>query len=167
VVVVSLDDVVADLRVLRRRGLGELDERTLATRLPTLAAAARRVHNMPEDRPAPLRRLLTAAAKQVCPVDLRLAVDDLFGLAETSGRTLSYRQDAAAARFSPVPAVSTFRQAPQYTRRLVESLAAAVVGLVSGATLNELRQQADRGLIDRTDLVNEGVALLARGAGTV
>jgi hypothetical protein len=167
VVVVSLDDVAAELRVLRRRGLGELDECTLATRLPTLAAAARRVHNVSEDRPAPLRRLLIAAAKQVSPADLRLAVGDLFGLAHTFGRSFSYRQDAAAARFSPVPARSTFRQAPQYTRRLVESLAAAVVGLASSATLNELRQQTADGLINRTDLVDAGVALLAQGAGTV
>ncbi|WP_367128066.1 AAA family ATPase [Saccharothrix sp. HUAS TT1] len=161
---VSLDDVAADLRVLRRRGFGELGERTLAARLPTLASAARRVYDVPADRPAPVRRLVVAAGKQVAPAELRPAVDDLFGLADTFGRNLSYRQDAAAARFTPTPAPSTFRQAPQYTRRLVESLAAAVVGLVSGATLTELRRDAAVHLVDRPALVERGLALIGDGA---
>ncbi|MGW4110480.1 AAA family ATPase [Actinosynnema sp. NPDC004786] len=161
---VSLDDVAAELRVLRRRGFGELDERTLADRLPGLAAAARRVYDVAPDRPAPLRRLIVAAGRQVTPAELRPAVADLFGLADTFGKTLAYRQHAAAARFAPVPAPSTFRQAPQYTRRLVESLAAAVVDLVSGSTLTELRRHAGEDLVDRADLVAEGVALIEGGA---
>lgn len=161
---VPLDDIAAELRVLRRRGFGELDERTLADRLPRLAAAARRVYDVAADRPAPLRRLVVAAGRRVSPAELRPAVADLFGLADTFGKTLAYRQDAAAARFSPVPALNTFRQAPQYARRLVEALAAAVVDLVSGSTPTGSGPHGGADVVDRADLVAEGVALIEGGA---
>jgi tetratricopeptide (TPR) repeat protein len=153
----SFDEIAADLRTLRRRTFGELDERALATRLPTLAAAANHVYGPP----APIRRLLTAAARRVVPDELRPAVTDLFGLGqETYGRTLAYRQDKAAGRFDPRPTTSTFRQSPKYSSRLVDALATAVVELLSDTGLGESGQRGDRELIDRDELVTAGVRAL-------
>lgn len=159
---VSLDGVAEELRALRRKTFGELDDRDLTARLPLLAAAARHVHGQAGDQPAPIRRLLAEAAGHVVPSELRPAVADLFGLGnDTFGRTLAYRQSVATSRFSPPPAESTFRQAPQYTRRIVLALAAAVLELSAGATQRELRTAASEELVDRTTLVDDAVALLS------
>jgi len=156
----SYDEIAADLRILRRRTFGELDERTLATRLPALAAAANRVYG--PGQPASVRKLLTAAVRGVVPDDLRPAVADLFGLhRETYNRTLAFRQDKAAGRFSPRPSVSTFRQSPKYANRLLDALATAVVELLSDTSLGELAQRGVRDLVDRDDLVTAGVGALA------
>jgi hypothetical protein len=146
-----------ELRVLRRKTFGELDDRELASRLPSLAAVARHVHAT-----ASIRRLLTEAAAHVVPAEIVPAVIDLFGLRNDAfGKTLAYRQQAAAAQFSPHPAPSTFRQAPQYTRRIVLALAAAVLELSAGAAQRELREAASEELVDRPAVVEEAVALLA------
>ena len=164
---VSLDGVADELRVLRRKTFGELDDRDLTARLPLLATTARHVFGQGDDQQAPIRRLLTEAASQVVPAELRPAVIDLFGLGnDTFGRTLDYRQSVAASRFNPPPAVSTFRQAPQYTRRIVLALAAAVLELSAGATQRELRHAASEELIDRPAVVDEAVTLLS-GKGMV
>jgi hypothetical protein len=164
----SLQDVVSELRMLRRRTFGELDDSSLQSRLPGLAAAARRVHEVAEDRPAPLRKLLTSAASRVVPEDLQPAVTDLFGLSrDTFGKVLAYRQETAAGRFTPRPAPSTFRQAPQYTPRLVEALGVAILDLLSGVTLDELQKRATAELIERTDLVDAGADLLGGEARTL
>jgi hypothetical protein len=99
--VISFDAVAGELNVVRKRTFGELPENDLATRAPTLATAARQVYGEPPDRPAPLRRLLSAATNLVTPTHLRPAIADLFGLGATAGRTLSYRQEMAAGRFDP------------------------------------------------------------------
>ncbi|WP_327170119.1 DUF3039 domain-containing protein [Streptomyces sp. NBC_01336] len=116
-----------ELHVLKRRGFGELSEQQLALSVPALAALARAV--FPEDtgHTAPLRKLMQTAVRGMDHPVLRAAAGVLFAAdAQGYGKTLAIRQAAAAACFSPAPAISTFRQRPQYTRRIVEELAQAL-----------------------------------------
>lgn len=99
---------------------------------------------------------------------MRSAAIDLFGLTnETFGKSLAYRQQAAAARFTPAPSVSTFRQRPQYTHRIVDAVAGHVIDMLSAVTLGELQQRTNAELIDRPDLVKQAVAELSATGGLV
>lgn len=155
----DVDQVVAELSKLRRRTFGQLPPKDLEAMLPNLTQIAR--YAFGSEMPLqPLRRLLGAAIKDLESDTLRRSSAELFGLtSQTFGRTLEHRQLMAAACFDPPPTVNTFRQRPQYSKLIIESVAerlCTMPPIVISAGINE---ESD-GYIRRENLLAAALQLI-------
>ncbi|MFE9781827.1 hypothetical protein ACFYPA_27150 [Streptomyces sp. NPDC005775] len=159
--------LAGELQQLKRRTFGQLSEQELGSRLPALAAMARALHPVPDSAAPALRKLMRVGVAEMEDRELGAAAAALFGLApESYGMNLTARQNAATTCFTPRPSVSTFRQSPQYSQRVIEELAAALGNFNTPVTPTEMRDRQAGMTIARTDLLAEAQALL-RDAGKV
>lgn len=159
----QIDPLRSELDHLKRRGLGVVTERELRDRTPVLVGMALGVHGG-IDAAAAVRRLLITASNSIGEVDVRAACRDLFGLTrQCAFKTLTARQEVARHRFTPVPAVSSFRQLGRYTPRIVDALHRAVV--MTAAARGS--RSAQRATVDRKALSAELRRLIEAGPSVV